>query len=62
MGNLKKKEIPYYKYISVADNPKWSLDQWKEFIEELIKKYGKDSILSTDAGYNDVEMILQNKS
>ncbi len=52
----KKKKV--YKEISVGHDLNMSLDAWKYFIQNLITIHGKDAMLETDAGYNNVTLIL----
>ena len=46
------------KDINIGDDPMRSLKVWKEFIQEKIKLYGQNAILYTNAGYNNVELLL----
>lgn len=43
------------------NDPSWQLLQWKLFIEELIAEYGPRSILSTDAGANNVSLVVEKR-
>ncbi len=52
---MAKKNIPT---LSVGNDPSWTLEQWKDFIDNLIYKYGDKSVLSTDAGPNNVELLI----
>lgn len=45
--------------IIVENDPNWPLEKWLEFIKSQIEIHGKDSILYTDAGYNNVEMVIK---
>jgi hypothetical protein len=35
------------------------LHKWKELIETMIEDFGKDTVLYTDGGYNNVSMKLR---
>ena len=45
----------------VGSDPVWTLKQWKEFIDDLLKRYPSDYILRTYAGYNNVSLELCKK-
>jgi hypothetical protein len=47
------------KECKVASNPSWTLAEWERFIEELLLTNPPRSILKTDAGHNNVELILE---
>lgn len=55
---LKEAQNAVKKIFSVASDPCWTLEQWQKFLSELIKKHGKDSVLFSDASYNNVELVL----
>lgn len=40
-------------------DPCWTLQVWKEFIQKQIDQYGPRSVLSTDAGYNNVSIQIE---
>jgi len=40
------------------DDPKLALSVWRNKIDELISKYGEDSLLGFDAGHNNVEATI----
>jgi len=42
----------------VAGDPDWSLVSWQEFIQGLIDKYGLDAKMITDAGANNVDLVV----
>jgi len=42
-----------------ADDPSFSLADWRRMINRLIRKYGKDTIMTTDGGYNNVTLRLE---
>jgi hypothetical protein len=46
--------------IVVCSDPVVSLRDLKDHIYDWINLYGEDAILTTDAGYNNVELILNN--
>lgn len=48
------------KYLEVCatSDPKMTLKGWQLTINELIDKYGEDTVMFTDGGHNNVEMIL----
>ncbi len=46
------------KEIDVTNDPYWTLGQWRDFIDEQIAKYGKETVMKTDAGYNNVELVV----
>lgn len=46
------------KKVSVSSDPIVSLKFLKTKIEEWIEKYGEDAVFSTDAGYNNVELMI----
>lgn len=41
-------------------NPYMRLKDWVELINKLYDEYGDDSLLFTEAGHNDVLLILRN--
>ena len=45
----------------VGSDPNWSLEEWRDYIEQLREKFGPDAKLRTDAGYNNVEMVVKEK-
>lgn len=50
-----------YKKIFISelnDTEEMSLAEWKIHIDSLISNYGEDSILSADAGYNNIMFYL----
>ncbi len=44
---------------TIASDPRWTLRIWQDFIDELAEKFGETSILYTDAGYNNVALIIE---
>jgi hypothetical protein len=54
----KKKNVKSTKLLGVSD-PCWSLTKWKQFIDNLLEDYPANSVLSTDAGYNNVSLVLE---
>ena len=56
---MKRIKSPQIKqYIEVGHDPCWSLQEWLYFINKQIKTYGKNTLLHTDAGYNNVALKL----
>lgn len=45
--------------VNVENDPQLTLTQWRDLIELLIEEYGERSVLYTDAGYNNVSMMLE---
>ena len=43
----------------VACDPNMTLRAWETLIDELAEKFGETAILYTDAGYNNVELIIE---
>jgi hypothetical protein len=46
----------------VGEDPRWTLKEWKEFIDSLIEEHGEEAILKTDAGYNNVVLIKEHEN
>ena len=42
----------------VGSDPHMTLDDWLLFISMLIQTYGGQSVLYTDAGYNNVTLLV----
>lgn len=42
-----------------ADDPHFTLADWRRMINRLIRKYGKDTVMYTDGGYNNVTLRLE---
>lgn len=42
-----------------CDDPSFSLADWRKMINRLIRKYGKNTIMTTDGGYNNVTLRLE---
>jgi hypothetical protein len=53
----RRKRLP--KKYTVGSDPNWALQEWANFIAEQIVKYGPRSILSTDAGANNVDLEVE---
>lgn len=47
--------------VEVACDPCWTLQAWAEFIQEQILKFGPRSLLKTDAGNNNVELVVETR-
>jgi hypothetical protein len=45
--------------VNVENDPRLTLAQWRDLIELLIEEYGERSVLFTDAGYNNVSMMVE---
>jgi len=45
--------------IEIVHDPRWTLQEWKDFIDELVHEYGAQTVMFTDAGYNNVALILE---
>lgn len=43
----------------VGDDPSMTLYGWQIFIAELISKHGLNARLSTNAGHNNVELVIE---
>lgn len=46
------------KFVEVEADVEQTLEEWLSMIKEFIKLYGKDSIMYTDAGYNNVALKI----
>lgn len=46
------------KSIYVMNDPSMMLIEWKDRIEELIKKFGREAIMYSDAGHNNVVLAI----
>jgi len=44
--------------IPVAADPDWTLARWLDFVKEQISKYGSQSVMYTDAGHNNTELMV----
>lgn len=42
----------------VADDPDWTLAEWKIFIDKLIEEFGENVALAADGGHTNVSLIL----
>ena len=45
--------------IGKLSDPFMSLADWRKQIDSLIKQYGKDAKMGTDAGYNNVSFFVE---
>lgn len=52
MRKIEKKEV------DVDADPCWTLKAWREFIDLMIDNYGEDAVLYTDAGANNVQLVI----
>ena len=57
MKTLQKQKKKNEVYLD--SDPVWTLAKWKQFIDSLLEDYPSDSVLSTDAGYNNVSLVLE---
>jgi hypothetical protein len=46
---------------SVGNDPAWTLKAWADFLQEMIAKYGPHSILYTNAGHNNVDLVIEKR-
>lgn len=46
------------KEYNVAGDPSWTLQEWHEFVHKMINTYGKNAKMLTDAGYNNVSLVV----
>lgn len=49
------------RYFSVINDPSFTLKEWRDIIQRLIDEHGEDTILYSDAGYNNVQFFLTTK-
>lgn len=47
--------------IPVASDPRWTLPQWDLFIQEKVLQYGPRSVMSTDGGHNNVDLVVETR-
>lgn len=47
--------------VAVESDPSKTLAEWKDQIDELVKRYGPDAVMMTSAGYNNVELVVETK-
>lgn len=45
--------------VDVDSDPEWTLKEWKDKIEELIELYGEESVMYTDGGHNNVDLVVK---
>lgn len=46
---------------AVGSDPYVSLSDLRDLIDSWIKTYGKDAIFTTDAGYNNVDLMVDTR-
>lgn len=43
-----------------AEDPDWTLAEWRDFIDRMIKKHGEEAWMYVEAGHNNSQLIVTN--